>query len=174
MKKNKKTPLIDNPLRLPGQSIDTEIQRVMDDEASQYILIPLMALIMTATEWWRWYTNSAFSPKIFTVVAIIVVIFSAYKIIKIKKKLKNLRLGKEGEIAVGQYLELFREKGFNVLGVDPATEIAARATAQGILTVAEFFSEKVKSSGFNSKNYYSNFGWSIYSDFISFYSYSRN
>ena len=114
MKKNKKTPLIDNPLRLPGQSIDTEIQRVIDDEASQYILIPIMALVMAAIEWWRWYTNSAFAPKIFTLVAIIAVIFSGYKIIKIKKKLKNLRLGKEGEIAVGQYLELFREKGFKV------------------------------------------------------------
>ena len=29
------------------------------------------------------------------------------------------------------------------MGVDPATEIAARATAQGILTIAEFFSEKI-------------------------------
>ncbi len=43
----------------------------------------------------------------------------------------------------GTCLQFFKEKGFNVLGVDPATEIAARATAQGILTVAEFFSEKV-------------------------------
>ena len=43
----------------------------------------------------------------------------------------------------GTCLKFFKEKGFNVLGVDPATEIAARATAQGILTVAEFFSEKV-------------------------------
>ncbi len=43
----------------------------------------------------------------------------------------------------GTCLQFFKEKGFNVLGVDPATEIAARATAQGIFTVAEFFSEKV-------------------------------
>ena len=43
----------------------------------------------------------------------------------------------------GTCLKFFKEKGFNVLGVDPATEIAARATAQGILTVAEFFSEKI-------------------------------
>jgi hypothetical protein len=43
----------------------------------------------------------------------------------------------------GTCLQFFKEKGFNVLGVDPATEIAARATVQGILTIAEFFSEKV-------------------------------
>ena len=114
MKKDKKAPLTDNPLRLPGQSIDKEIQRVMDDEVLQYILTPFMAIAMTIMEWWRWYTNSGFWPKIFTAVAIMVVIFSFYKIIKIKKKLNNLILGKEGEIAVGQYLELFREKGFKV------------------------------------------------------------
>ena len=43
----------------------------------------------------------------------------------------------------GTCLQFFKEKGFNVLGVDPATEIAGRATVQGILTVAEFFSEKI-------------------------------
>ena len=114
MKNYKKTPLTDNPLRLPGQSIDKEIQRVIDDEASPYILISLMVIALTALEWWRWYTNIKLSPNIFTTIAVIVVTFSVYKIIKIKKKLNNLRLGKEGEIAVGQYLELFREKGFKV------------------------------------------------------------
>ena len=37
----------------------------------------------------------------------------------------------------GSLLKPFREKGFRVLGVDPATEVAQRANADGIPTVAE-------------------------------------
>lgn len=41
----------------------------------------------------------------------------------------------------GTCLRFFKEAGCKVLGVDPATEIAKRATAAGIETVGEFFSE---------------------------------
>jgi len=43
----------------------------------------------------------------------------------------------------GTCLRFFQQIGMTVLGVDPATEIAARATADGIETVPTFFSESV-------------------------------
>jgi len=39
----------------------------------------------------------------------------------------------------GTCLSFFKEKGMNVVGVDPATEIAKKATKSGINTVADFF-----------------------------------
>jgi SAM-dependent methyltransferase len=39
----------------------------------------------------------------------------------------------------GTVLSLFKERGFAVQGVDPAREIAARATAAGIPTIGDFF-----------------------------------
>ena len=39
----------------------------------------------------------------------------------------------------GTCLSFFKEKGMNVVGVDPATEIAEKATKSGINTVADFF-----------------------------------
>lgn len=43
----------------------------------------------------------------------------------------------------GTFLRRFREHGDRVLGVDPAANIAAEATAAGIPTWAEFFDERV-------------------------------
>ncbi len=43
----------------------------------------------------------------------------------------------------GSCLRFFKEAGHKVLGVDPATEIAAKATEKGIPTIATFFSESL-------------------------------
>ena len=50
----------------------------------------------------------------------------------------------------GTFLERFKERGWQVLGVDPARNIARRAVAAGIPTVCEFFSpgtvERIRSA----------------------------
>jgi SAM-dependent methyltransferase len=43
----------------------------------------------------------------------------------------------------GTGLSFFQQAGMTVLGIDPATEIAARATAAGIPTVSEFFGKEL-------------------------------
>lgn len=46
----------------------------------------------------------------------------------------------------GTFLVRFKDKGCKILGIDPAKNIAAAATADGIPTLAEFFDEQVAES----------------------------
>jgi len=114
MKENKKSPLKDKPLRYVGQSLDEEIDRLLYDKGLFYILVSFCMIILAVLEWYRYFLNPKPSPIIHTVIAIITVCFTFYKVRKILKKVKSLKLGRDGERAVGQYLELLRENGYRV------------------------------------------------------------
>ena len=53
MATNKRSPITDNPLRAPGQSLTEEITRIIDDEVLPYLLMVAMAVALAALEWWR-------------------------------------------------------------------------------------------------------------------------
>lgn len=111
----KKSPLKAAPLHNPGQSLDEEIQRVLDDKVMPYALAMVFVIVLALLEWWRWYTKQLPSPITYSVLAIIVAPFCYYKLLRIRQTLRQLRLGRDGERAVGQYLEELRAKGYRVL-----------------------------------------------------------
>ena len=113
--KNKKSPLKDKPLRHAGQSLDEEINRLVEEDAMPYISASLFLIAIATFEWYSWYFQLPPSPVIITIMAVLFTVFSAYKIIRLRAKLKNLKQGRDGEKAVGQYLENFRANGIKVL-----------------------------------------------------------
>ena len=110
----KESPLTDNPLRNPGQSLDEAIQTLLGEDVLGFIIAILFCNVMTAYEWWRWYTKMPYSPGVLTLFCVVVTAFSTSRLCALKKQLKTLRLARDGEKAVGQYLEMLRETGYRV------------------------------------------------------------
>lgn len=110
----KRSPLKDKPLRYAGKSIDEQIDKLVNDNAVPYLLISVLFVVMAIHEWWRYYLNSPPSPKTITFFAVLVILFSYYKIRKMLREVKQLKLGRDGERIVGEQLDVLREKGYKI------------------------------------------------------------
>jgi len=90
VKSRTKSPLKDNPLRNPGQSLDEEINRLVDDQISMWITFIVFSIVLAGLEWWRWYTNPPFTPWIYTILALVVTAVGIWKLRKFRRKLAKL------------------------------------------------------------------------------------
>jgi hypothetical protein len=110
----KRSPLKDKPLRYAGKSIDEQIDKLVNDNAAPYIVVSVLFIVITILEWLRYYSNSPPSPKTITFLAVLAILFSYYKIRKMVREVKQLKLGRDGERIVGEQLDELREKGYKI------------------------------------------------------------
>jgi Nuclease-related domain len=110
-----RSPLKAAPLRYAGQSLDEEIQNVIGEDVLVYVMTSFFILVLALHEWWRWYSKSPPQPIVFTILAMVIIAYTARKFILARRKIKTLRLARDGEKVVGQFLEGFRENGYRVL-----------------------------------------------------------
>jgi hypothetical protein len=113
MKKGR-TPLKNPPLRNPGESLQKELDTLINDKAMPYIMMPVMIFFLAVLEWFRYWTHQTPHPKTLTLLAIIVVVISWRKLYVLTKRLQNVARGIQAEKSVGQYLEQFRMQGYQI------------------------------------------------------------
>jgi hypothetical protein len=114
MKIEKRSPLKDKPLRVPGQSLEEERQELLEDKIETPLLVAVVFVAMASMEWSRYYTNQPPKPVLFTVLALGLVAFTAWRFWRLRPRLRGLRQAIEGERVVGQFLERLRESGYQV------------------------------------------------------------
>lgn len=114
MSELKKSPIKDSPLRQPAQSLEEERRKLLEDMFEGPFLWALISVVLAMIEWWRYVFDRPPEPVAFTVVAALVVVFAAWRLRKAFLHARTLRLGIEGEKAVGQFLERLRENGYQV------------------------------------------------------------
>src|SRR5690606_15806737 len=91
-----------------------EIHEFREDNILLHVITAMMFVYVAALEWFSAYFSLPRRPMIYTVTALIAVSVAAYKIYVGRKKLISLRQGRDGEKAVGQYLERLRVDGAHV------------------------------------------------------------
>ncbi len=113
---NERSPLDRSPpLRVAGQSLDEEIERLLDDHAVGPYMLAVLMVIVAGLEWWRWANDLKPNPWLFTAVAVLAVLFAIFKIVRTHKQAKQLKLGRDGERAVAEHLEWLRAHNFVVM-----------------------------------------------------------
>ena len=111
---DKRSPLKDRPLRNPGQSLDDQIQDLTYDYMAWPTFLALFFVLLAALEWFRYLRTIPPSPRLYTSGAVAIFVFAAYRFFKGLPRLRALKLGRDGEKAVGQFLERLRERGYQV------------------------------------------------------------
>jgi hypothetical protein len=114
MSKSKKSPLKAKPLRNPGQSLDEQLIDIVYDKMLSWFVVLTLMLVMTGSEWQRWYFDKPLNPWGMTYTATPIVLFCLYRIYVLFHKARKLKLGRDGERIVGQYLEQIRNAGDRV------------------------------------------------------------
>lgn len=109
-----KSPLKGKPLNNPGQSLEVRLNDIAVERVYFPLTISILFLYFAIYEWYRWYFEVELSPILWSVLAICVLIYSVWKIIRAFKEIKLVKQGIAGEKAVGQFLERLRSDGAEV------------------------------------------------------------
>jgi len=108
--KTKRSPIKERPLRNPGEQLDYDIQDLWE-KASYYFFIGAALVVLTVYEWMIWFHPTTPKPWVTTLVTSAVICYSVYRIYKIKGEIVRLKMARDGEKAVGQYLDTLRKDG---------------------------------------------------------------
>jgi Nuclease-related domain len=109
-----KSPIKARPLRVPGQSLDEQIEMLLNDKVTGYALFPIFLWVMAGNDWLLQAIHASRSPLTYVLAALVVTPWSIVRLIQLKRELNNRRQGRDGERAVAEVLERLRESGARV------------------------------------------------------------
>jgi Nuclease-related domain len=112
---SKRSPILRPLLKLPGQKLDEDLQDFLED----HLLAPIMVLIMIAAmclvEWAGYLKNSPRNPWIYTWWLLGAAVVIAIHWRRQWREAARLKLGREGERAVAEYLNIRLDADSRVL-----------------------------------------------------------
>lgn len=109
-----RSPLKNPPLRNPGESLQEQLEALVNDKVLFFFLIGALPLAFALAEWVDFFFNPDPHPVVLTLTAIPCVVFSWIKIQRLLPQASNIARGIKAEKSVGQYLEQFRAQGYQI------------------------------------------------------------
>jgi hypothetical protein len=114
-KSTSKSPLREPLLRLPGQSIDDQINRLLNEKQFNYALFAFGFFLLAMGAWIQVFTHSQLNPWLLFAVAIVVIVYCAFAFRQTAKEVRRLKLGRDGERVVAEQLDVLKGQGAVVL-----------------------------------------------------------
>lgn len=112
---HERSPLKARPLRNPGESAHDALLDYIFENPIAYVFVGAGMLALCATKWLEWFFHRDLHPKWLTLYAIPIAIYCAFKVSRSLARVRAMKLGRDGEKAVGQYLETLRADGALIL-----------------------------------------------------------
>ena len=101
----KEVPIKKKPLRNPGQSLEEEIDKLMNDRLMGWVVVIAYAVAFIAVEWFRWLVGDKIQPVLYTAIGSVVALFAGYMGYRPLGNLRNLKHGLLGERYIGHFLQ---------------------------------------------------------------------
>lgn len=109
-----RSPIKAPPLRLPGQSLQAEIEALISEGIIPYFVAAMLLVFVAALEWIGALRHAPRQPWLYTVMAVLAGAGFAWRLVRVRARVRLLKLGRDGELAVGQFLEGLRVAGARV------------------------------------------------------------
>jgi hypothetical protein len=106
-----KSPIKETPLRLPGQSIDEEINRLSKAKLLNYLLVALVFFLLASIGWVQTLNQSRINPWLMSLVGAPVIAYCVFRSWYTAREIKRLRLGRDGERMVAEQLDVLKGQG---------------------------------------------------------------
>lgn len=114
MRQEKRSPLKGKPLRDPGQSAQEQLFDLFFENLLTPWIVAVLLLVFAAIEWVRFYKPTPPAPVLLSVAAAVALAYASWRLRRGWPQVQALRLGRDGERVVGQYLERLRAEGYEV------------------------------------------------------------
>lgn len=113
-KYQKKSPIKETPLHHAGQSLDEQIEKIIENSIWEPVFYAAGFFIVTLTFWNIHLTQVIPNPWFATILTIIVIIISAFRMVRARKKIRSLRMARDGEKIVAENLDIVKQDGSTV------------------------------------------------------------
>jgi hypothetical protein len=110
-KATSKSPIKEPLLRLPGQSIDEEMHRLFNNKMVTHLVFALVFFLLALFSWIQALGQSPLNPWLISITAAPVIAYCVFRVWQAFKEMERLRLGREGERAVAEQLDVLKSQG---------------------------------------------------------------
>jgi hypothetical protein len=109
-------------LRNPGQSIDEQIDRLINDKFLSIYLIASAFWLIALLEWTAKISNRPRLPGTYAIAAALFSALAGYQFWRIRRDVRNLKQGREGEREVAELLDDLKQCGARIVHDVPAND----------------------------------------------------